>query len=92
MNDLEKDATKTGAKQETPPRRDHERDTTKSRARYGKVFFEAEPAEQTPPITVLDTPAEALPELDMDLIDVPILTEVVEPEDDRREAPKKSDQ
>ena len=91
MNDQKKDSTDSRAGEEVSPGRDPEQDAAKTRGRLDEAFFETEKAGDTPYIPVLDTPAEAPPELDIDLIEVPILTEVVEWEEDQGKDSKKSD-
>lgn len=94
MNDQKTDATENGNKLETPASPETRPDTPKPSGATGKDFVPEEDTGSVPvvTITILDTPAEAPPDLDIDLIDVPILTQVVEPEDEQNQDPQASDQ
>lgn len=88
MNDPKTDVTENDDKQETsaPP------DKQQEASNPAEAFFREEKAASTPVVATLDMPIEAPADLDIDLINVPILTQRVEPEDKQSEDSPESDQ
>lgn len=88
MNDPNTDVTENNDKQEMPAPPDKQQETSKP----AEAFFREEKAASTPGVTTLDMPIETPADLDIDLINVPILTQRVDPEDKQNEDSSESDQ